>query len=67
MMNQLCSSFSSLRPSSLMRACARGLAFHCGLIASSPPMWMYSPGKSAITSVSTSCMKAMVVSDGLRM
>ena len=44
--NQPCSAVSSASPSSRMRAWTRGESFQRSLTASSPPTWMYSPGKS---------------------
>ncbi len=52
--------FTSAMPSSRMRSRTRGEAFHCAVSTSSPPTWMYGPGKIAITSVSTSSRNASV-------
>ena len=49
-MNQLCSSSSSASFSFLMISCAAALSFQRFFGASSPPMWMYSLGKTSMTS-----------------
>src|SRR6266536_3400947 len=63
-MNQLWSSSSSRRRSRAMTACATGLAFQRVFGASSPPMWMYSLGKSSMTSARTPSRNAKVSSLG---
>jgi hypothetical protein len=47
-----------------MSCWTKGLSFQRAFFTSSPPMWMYELGKSAMTSVSTSCMNANVFSCG---
>ena len=48
--NQPCSFIMSVKPSSFALAVHSGHALHCTPVTSSPPVWMYSPGKSSHTS-----------------